>query len=328
MPDERDADAEPAESDSRHADEPDQRSLDKDDLTRQEAAPPDSARRVAADQEIGEEEAVAGEVSDGDTHDGVASISLPTSPDASRTDSRSWWEVLPHLKEQWEHHKERWPQEQRSPVDRSNDEPGSWRGDSGRTLNARENAHVDTWCDRIAKTEERLTCRVEDTECASAGELAGKEYRLKESDRVKEKVAAAHELASSADSDRILADVRDAIRYTLQYSDSDYTEGVQSDLGRLKDQGFDLIKLKNFWGDAEYKGINSQWQDRETGQTFEMQFHTAESFGAKQLTHKAYERLHSLQTTRRESRELHDYQGEVSSKIPIPNGALDIPEYP
>ena len=252
----------------------------------------------------------------------------PPSADASRTDSRSWWEVLPRLKEQWEHHKERWPQEQRPPVNRSTDEPGSWRGDSGRSLNARDNAHVDAWCDRIAKAEERVTSRMEDTERVSVGELVGKKYCLKEPDRVKEKVAAAHEVASNADSDRILADVRDAVRYTLQYSNADYAEGVQSDLGRLKDHGFDLIKLKNFWDDAEYKGINSQWQDKETSQTFEVQFHTAESFDAKQLTHKAYERLHSLRTTRHESRELHDYQREVSSRIPIPNGALDIPEYP
>ena len=53
-----------------------------------------------------------------------------------------------------------------------------------------------------------------------------------------------------------------------------------------------------------------------------------QSFDAKQITHKAYERIRNPQTTEDESRELHDYQREVSSKIPIPIGALDIPEYP
>ena len=327
LPDESAPDAEPADEGSPHEEEPDQRSLDTDDLTKDPAESPGPARPEAASHEIADRETQAGEVSGADTGDSTARTE-PPSPDASRPDSRSWWQVLPRLKEQWEQHQERWPQDQHPPVDRSKDEPSSWRGDSGRTLNARENAEVDAWCDRIAKAEEHITSRIEDTERASAGELAGKKYCLKEQDRVKEKVAAAHEVASNADSDRILADVHDAVRYTLQYSDADYTEGVRSDLGRLKDQGFELIKLKNFWDDAEYKGINSQWQDRETSQTFEMQFHTVESFDAKQLTHKAYERLHSLRTTRRESRELHDYQREVSSNIPIPNGALDIPEYP
>ena len=59
-----------------------------------------------------------------------------------------------------------------------------------------------------------------------------------------------------------------------------------------------------------------------------MQFHTRESFEAKQITHKAYEQLRDPQTTEDESGELHDYQREVSSKIPIPIGAQDIPEYP
>jgi hypothetical protein len=327
LPDEPAPDAEPDDPAPRQSDGPDQRSLDTDDLTKEPAESPDRPWPETANHEIADRETQVGEVSGADADDGTARLG-PTSPDAAQSDSRSWWQVLPHLKEQWEHHKERWPQEQHPPIDRSTDDPSSWRGDSGRTLNARENAEVDAWCDRIAKAEENITSRIEDTERASAGELAGKNYCLKEPDRVKEKVAAAHEVASNADSDRILADVHDAVRYTLQYSDADYTEGVQSDLGRLKDQGFELIKLKNFWDDAEYKGINSQWQDRETSQTFEMQFHTAESFDAKQLTHKAYERLHGLRTTRRESRELHDYQRKVSSKIPIPNGALDIPEYP
>jgi hypothetical protein len=96
----------------------------------------------------------------------------------------------------------------------------------------------------------------------------------------------------------------------------------------MKDQGFDLIRLKNFWEDREYKGINSQWRDSETSQIFEMQFHTRESFEAKQITHKAYERMNNLNITDEEASALHSYQHEVSSIVPIPNGAKDIPEYP
>src|ERR1039457_4589998 len=324
LPDEPPADP---DLDSPDAEEPSQRSLDTNDLPEEPSASLEPPGRDTAGQELRDGETSANEAPGG-AKEHEARVAEQPSPEAATPDSRSWGDSLSHFKEQWERHKERWPQEQRPPADRSTDEPDSWRGDSGRTLNAHENAHVDAWCARIAKAEEGITSRMEDTECASAGELVGKKYCLKEPDRVKEKVTAAQEVASNADSDRILADVHDSVRYTLQYSEATYTEGVHSDLGRLKDQGFDLIKLKNFWNDAEYKGINSQWQDRETGQTFEMQFHTPASFDAKQLTHKAYEQLHSLRTTRRESRELHDYQCEVSFKIPMPNGALDIPEYP
>ena len=41
----------------------------------------------------------------------------------------------------------------------------------------------------------------------------------------------------------------------------------------------------------KYKGINSQWIEPDSGQRFEVQFHTRISFEAKQLTHPAYERL-------------------------------------
>ena len=45
------------------------------------------------------------------------------------------------------------------------------------------------------------------------------------------------------------------------------------------------------WSDDKYKGINSQWIEPDSGQRFEVQFHTRISFEAKQLTHHAYERL-------------------------------------
>ena len=324
LPDERDADGEPA---PHRPDEPDQRSLDTDDLTKESAESPEPPWPEVTGHEIADRETQTNEDSGADADDSAARIE-PTSPDASRPDSRSWWQVLPRLKEQWEHHKERWPQEQRPPVDRSTDEPGSWRGDSGRALSARDNAQVDGRCDRIAKAEALITSRVEDTERGSRGDLAGKEFRLKERDRLKDKVATDLATNIDADIDEVVSAVHDGVRYTLRYEHTEYTSGLQADVARMKDQGFELIRLKNLWNDAEYKGINSQWRDGESGQAFEMQFHTRESFEAKQITHKAYERLRNLQTTDDESGELRDYQREVSSKIPIPIDAQDIPEYP
>jgi hypothetical protein len=325
LPDEQTADS---SLDPPDAEKPSQRSLDTNDLTDQGLPSLEADEREAAGQVIRDREPSADEVPGRNSQEREARASEAPSPEAATPDSRSWSESLTHLREQWERHKERWPQEQRPPVDRSTDEPGSWRGDSGRSLNPRDNAHVDAACDRIAKAETGITERIEDTERASVGSLAGKEFCRKEPDSLKDKVAAAREGASNADCDRILANVHDAVRYTLQYNHADYTQGVRSDIGWLKAQGFDLIRLKNFWNDVEYKGINSQWRDLETGQAFEMQFHTAASFEAKQVTHKAYERIRNPQTTEDETHELSDYQREVSSRIPIPIDAPDIPEYP
>jgi hypothetical protein len=325
LPDEQAADT---GLDSPDAEEPSQRSLDTQDLTDQGLPSLEADGPESVGQEIRGGEPSADEVPGRDSQQREAPASEQPSPEAATPDSRSWGDSLSHFKEQWERHKERWPQEQRPPVDRSTDEPGSWRGDSGRSLNPRENAHVDAACDRIAKAETRITERVEDTERASVGSLAGKEFCRKEPDSLKDKVAA--ELATNPDADvyEVVASVHDGVRYTLEYDDAEYANDVYSDIGRMKDHGFELTRLKSLWDDAEYKGINSQWIDREAGQAFEMQFHTQASFEAKQLTHKAYERIRNPLTTDEESGELRDYQCEVSSKIPIPMGVSDIPEYP
>ena len=100
----------------------------------------------------------------------------------------------------------------------------------------------------------------------------------------------------------------DTIRYTFQYREARYTQGVWTDLERLKGEGFKLHQLKNSWSDDEYKGINSQWIEPDTGQRFEVQFHTRISFEAKQLTHIAYERLRTKQADEFEKMVLEAFQ--------------------
>ena len=122
--------------------------------------------------------------------------------------------------------------------------------------------------------------------------------------------------------------VPDAIRYTFQYHEASYTRGVQTDIVRLRDQGFELDKLRNSWSDDQYKGINSQWIEPDTGQRFEVQFHTRISFEAKQLTHGAYERLRTRQADKFEELVLEAFQKRVAAEVPLPSGAVDIPDYP
>ncbi len=119
----------------------------------------------------------------------------------------------------------------------------------------------------------------------------------------------------------------DAIRYTFQYQEARYTQGVRADIERLKDHGFKLDKLKNSWSDEQYKGINSQWIEPDSGQRFEVQFHTRISFEAKQLTHDAYERLRSQQADKFEELVLEAFQKKVAAEVPVPPGADGIPDY-
>ena len=100
------------------------------------------------------------------------------------------------------------------------------------------------------------------------------------------------------------------------------------DIERPKDQGFELDKLKNSWSDEQYKGINSQWIERASGQRFEVQFHTRISFEAEQLTHGAYERLRIQQPDEFEQVVLEAFRKKVAAEVPVPPGADGIPDYP
>jgi hypothetical protein len=157
--------------------------------------------------------------------------------------------------------------------------------------------------------------------------LIGFEHRLKGHDRIKEKVYGMIKESGFPPEDAV-SHVPDTIRYTFAYREAHYTQGVWSDIERMKDEGFELQKLKNFWSGEEYRGINSQWIEPDTGQRFEVQFHTRISFEAKQLTHTAYERLRTKQADALEELVLEAFQKKVTAEVPLPRGAADIPDHP
>ena len=243
--------------------------------------------------------------------------------------AEKWGETTKESRWMWAEYQRRWPPEERDRVDSSNDPPGSWRGDRDRYLDNAANGRVEAACDRIAnQEEEKISPALRATESQDPDRhLIGFDDRLKGRDRIKEKVCGTiKELNRSPE--QAVSLVPDAIRYTFQYQEARYTQGVLADIARLKDQGFELDKLKNSWSDDQYKGINSQWIEPDTGQRFEVQFHTRISFEAKQLTHVAYERLRTQQADAFEELVLEAFQKKVTAEVPVPPGADGIPDYP
>ena len=248
-------------------------------------------------------------------------VSAEESVTAQRTAAREqaaaekWEGTVKESRWMWTEYQRKWPPEERPPPDRS--------------LKPPDNTRVEAACDRITGQEqEKITPAMRAVESQDPDRhLAGFEHRLKGRDRIKDKVIAfVNDLTIS--SDEAVSLVHDAIRYTFQYKETSYTRGVQTDIGRLKGQGFELEKLKNFWSDEQYKAINSQWIDPDSGQRFEVQFHTRISFEAKQLTHGAYERLRTQQADTFEELVLEAFQKKVTGEVPVPPGADGIPDYP
>jgi hypothetical protein len=233
-----------------------------------------------------------------------------------RAASDKWNERVTESRWMWSEYQRKWPPEDRPPPGRSDDDP-------------EVTARVEAACDRIADLEQdKITPAMRAVESQDPDRhLIGLHHRLKGPDRIKEKVSDTMDEAGCS-ADEALSIVPDAIRYTFQYRESRYTQGVWADIGRLKGEGFELHKLKNAWSGEEYKGINSQWFDSDSGQRFEVQFHTHISFEAKQLTHDAYERCRNNRADEFEKMVLKAFQRKVSAEVSAPLGAVDIPDYP
>jgi len=245
-----------------------------------------------------------------------------------RAAAEKWQETAAESRWIWSEYQRKWPPTERPAVDRSKDPAGSWRVDSKRVLDVADNSRVDAECDRIAKREEeKISPALRAIESQDPNRrLAGFEHRMKGHDRIKEKVYNGIKLLKHSPEEAVSL-VPDTIRYTFQYRESRYTQGVWTDIERLKGEGFKLDKLKNYWSDDQYKGINSTWIEPGTGQRFEVQFHTRISFEAKQLTHTAYERIRSKQADALEELVLEAFQKKVTADVPVPPGAADIPDY-
>jgi hypothetical protein len=241
-----------------------------------------------------------------------------------------WNEDVTESRWMWTEYQRKWPPEERQSADRPADPPGSWCGDRDRSLNPADNARVEAECDRITEQErEKITPAMRAIESQDPDRhLIGFANRLKDHDRIKEKVCDKMEEFVDFSPEEALSSVSDTIRYTFQYRETYYTQGVWSDIGRLKEQGFELHSLWNAWSDDQYKGINSQWIEPTSGQRFEVQFHTHISYEAKQLTHDAYERLRTHQADKFEQMVLEAFQKKVAAEVPIPPSATDIPDCP
>ena len=184
---------------------------------------------------------------------------------------------------------------------------------------------IDRGCERVRETEQTITTpamlRIEAQD--SDRHLVGLAHRLKGQDRIEEKVD--FDMKKwGVTAEQAFANVKDAIRYTLQYPDDKYSQGVRTDIERIKAEGFELVEFRNSWTREEYKGINSRWRVPENAQLFEIQFHTQASFEAKEETHKAYKRLRVLPDDHEEVHELRAYQRHVCTRIPVPPDAPDV----
>jgi hypothetical protein len=243
-------------------------------------------------------------------------------------DRGSWAEALPSLRATWEQHQDRYPERERATPQTHSD--GSWSSGETRRLTPEQNAEATKACADIHDEGKRVAFpAMRQIEAANPDcRLAGLEHMLKGEDRLKEKVADAIRGRPGLTATQALSIIPDPVRFTLEHSPDRYADGVIADVEHLKEIGFEELKLKNLWSDEQYKGINSQWRRPETGLRMEVQFHTPASLEAKELTHKAYERIRNPDTSPAERDELEAFQRRVNALLDTPPGTTEIPDFP
>jgi hypothetical protein len=310
------------------ADDPDQlvRGRPPDDPRAPDAAPPpplDQASRVAVHRANRARVEQAYSAHEESAHDETRGATGDA--DADRA---TWAEALPSLRAAWDQHQDRYPERER-PTPRTHAD-GSWSSGEARRLTPEQNAEATKACADIHDEGERVALpAIRQIEAADPNRrLAGLEHMLKGVDRLKEKIADALRARPGLTATQAISIVPDPVRFTFTYSPDRYADGVLADVEHLKEIGLEELKLKNLWSDEQYKGINSQWRRPETGLRIEVQFHTPASLEAKELTHKAYERIRSTDTSPTERNEIEAFQRRVNALLDTPPGTNEIPDFP
>jgi hypothetical protein len=244
---------------------------------------------------------------------------------------QNYWSEVPRFLRAWADHVRRWPAERVAViVDRTRDPAGSWRGDGNQYLDPDQHAQTSGVIADVGRSEKKLTEHLGEAERENVygGWLEGLGCRLKGEERLKQKIAESLRIAPARTSEEVIREIPDVIRYTFCFESGSYTEGYRDITDRIELNGYRMIYSKNHWCyDLEYKGTNTRWVTPE-GYLFEVQFHTPESYHAKQeVTHQSYERIRSRLTDRHERRELEAFQREVCSWITVPDNAASIDDY-
>ena len=169
------------------------------------------------------------------------------------------------------------------------------------------------YSDIIAK-EPAITNDVKSVAELSGGELQGLEHRLKTPSSVYEKL---HERGESV----TMGDLNDVIRYTEIHSQDSLANGTNISLNEYATKGYSVDKVKNSWldEDATYRGINATLTSPD-GQSFEVQYHTQESFDLKNgELHTLYNERRVLPDDNERAIELDAKMREMSSKLTVPS---------
>ena len=162
---------------------------------------------------------------------------------------------------------------------------------AGMSATAEEAAEADAIADELhaqaVENELSVTPLLQSLESDSRY-LTGLEHCIKSPESISRKVLLnAHDMEISLE--EAVLTIHDALRYTFIIADDQYTSSVDEILKALVSHGYGVERFRNAWDGDGYKGINTNLTTPD-GYCFEVQFHTQDSYDAKESkTHDLYE---------------------------------------
>lgn len=216
---------------------------------------------------------------------------------------------------------------------------------------AARNVNRQAWAD-----EKDLTPVLRDIAKQTGGKFNGLDFRFKGQKHLGEGTYSPFDAGRSAQKIRGISTrtgldpwaaakgLGDPLRYTLQFPDKDYTEGVLRTVAALKKAGYrpvrtgpsgdfsamgdkaDAEDFDNYWlSHSVYNGTNVGFRTPEGGR-WELQFHTPESFANKEKTHNDLEiaQDRSGKYTPEERKAAWDRMLEVTKGTPMPPGVMEL----
>lgn len=140
--------------------------------------------------------------------------------------------------------------------------------------------------------EPELTSLITKLAADNGGDMSGLEHSVKSEDGIIRKIREKM-VEDDVDIDTASEMLFDQNRYTMLFTPETYTDQVKAVQKGLEAQGWKQYdsKWKNFWGNGGvYEGYNTAMIN-ESGERFELQFHTYESIAVKVRSHEIYTKL-------------------------------------
>lgn len=182
--------------------------------------------------------------------------------------------------------------------------------------------------DRVSEAEPKITGDIVSAVSKNGGVMYGLPFRMKQETSLGRKIASDAKADFGGDLSAAAADVKDAVRYTAVFEGKDFTAGYKNVKSELESMGYHEDRCKNFWQmyrdtGALQKSVQCVYSDS-NGNRLELQFHTYESHGTKEVSHPMYEKQRSADTSQGDKNELKRRMRNIYSQCPDPDGVYSI----